>query len=33
MARPLAAMHRLSDLPAVRRQAVEILGRLDRGEL
>ena len=33
MARPLAAMRRLSDLPAVRRRAVEILGRLERGEL
>jgi deoxyribodipyrimidine photolyase-related protein len=33
MARPLAAMRRLSDLPSVRRHAVEILARLDRGEL
>jgi deoxyribodipyrimidine photolyase-related protein len=33
MARPLAAMQRLGDLPAVRSRAVEILGRLDRGEL
>ena len=29
MARPLAAMRRLSDLPAVRSRAVEVLGRLD----
>jgi deoxyribodipyrimidine photolyase-related protein len=33
MARPLAAMRRLNDLPAVRRRAIEILGRLDSGEL
>ncbi|MEP7055653.1 MAG: cryptochrome/photolyase family protein [Actinomycetota bacterium] len=33
MARPLAAMRTLSDLPAVRERATEILGRLDRGEL
>ena len=33
MARPLAAMRRLSDLPAVRNHAVEILGRLDDGDL
>jgi deoxyribodipyrimidine photolyase-related protein len=33
MARPLAAMRRLSDLPAVRSRATEVLGRLERGEL
>jgi deoxyribodipyrimidine photolyase-related protein len=33
MARPLAAMRKLSDLPAVREHAVEILDRLDRGDL
>ncbi|CAB4896873.1 unannotated protein [freshwater metagenome] len=33
MARPLAAMRRLSDLPAVRRHASEILARLDSGAL
>jgi deoxyribodipyrimidine photolyase-related protein len=33
MARPLAAMRKLSDLPAVREYAVEILDRLDRGDL
>jgi deoxyribodipyrimidine photolyase-related protein len=33
MARPLAAMRRLSDLPEVRSRAIEILDRLDRGEL
>ena len=33
MARPLAAMRQLSDLPAVRRRAIEILGRLNSGEL
>jgi deoxyribodipyrimidine photolyase-related protein len=33
MARPLAAMRGLSDLPAVRDHAVEILRRLDSGEL
>ena len=33
MARPLAAMRRLSDLPAVRRRAVEVLALLDSGEL
>jgi deoxyribodipyrimidine photolyase-related protein len=33
MARPLAAMRALRDLPAVRERAVEVLGRLDRGEL
>jgi deoxyribodipyrimidine photolyase-related protein len=33
MARPLAAMRRLSDLPAVRSHAIEILGRLDSGTL
>jgi len=33
MARPLAAMRALRDLPAVRRRAAEILDRLDRGEL
>ena len=33
MAQPLAAMRRLSDLPAVRSRAVEILGRLDSGAL
>jgi deoxyribodipyrimidine photolyase-related protein len=33
MARPLAAMRQLRDLPAVRSRAVEVLTRLDRGEL
>jgi deoxyribodipyrimidine photolyase-related protein len=33
MARPLAALRRLRDLPAVRLRAIEILGRLDNGEL
>ncbi len=33
MARPLAAMRNLSDLPAVRTRAVEVLDRLDRGDL
>ncbi|MEP7112055.1 MAG: cryptochrome/photolyase family protein [Ilumatobacteraceae bacterium] len=33
MARPLAIMRKLSDLPAVHSRAVEILGRLDRGGL
>jgi len=33
LARPLAAMRRLSDLPAVRSRAVEILDRLDNGTL
>jgi deoxyribodipyrimidine photolyase-related protein len=33
MARPLAAMRKLSNLPAVRDHAVEILDRLDRGDL
>ncbi len=33
MARPLAAMRRLSDLPAVRSRAIEVLDRLDTGEL
>ena len=33
MAQPLAAMRRLSDLPAVRRRAVEVLRRLDDGDL
>ena len=33
MARPLAAMRALSDLPAVRRHAVAILERLDSGQL
>ena len=33
MARPLAAMRRLSDLPAVHDRAVEILALLDRGAL
>ena len=33
MARPLAAMRALSDLPAVRSRAAEVLDRLDRGEL
>ena len=33
MARPLAAMRALRDMPAVRRRAAEILDRLDRGEL
>lgn len=33
MARPLAAMRQLSNLPAVRSRAVQILGRLDKGEL
>jgi deoxyribodipyrimidine photolyase-related protein len=33
MARPLAAMRRLSDLPSVRNHAIEILARLDNGEL
>ena len=33
MSRPLAAMRNLSDLPAVRRRALEILGRLDTGQL
>jgi deoxyribodipyrimidine photolyase-related protein len=33
MARQVAAARRLSDLPAVRERAVEVLGRLDRGEL
>ena len=33
MARPLAAMRRLSDLPDTRRRAIEILHRLDSGEL
>jgi (6-4)DNA photolyase len=33
MARPLAAMRKLDDLPAVRRRAVEVLDRLDHGDL
>jgi deoxyribodipyrimidine photolyase-related protein len=33
MARPLAAMRALNDLPEVRDRATEILGRLDRGAL
>jgi deoxyribodipyrimidine photolyase-related protein len=33
MARQLAAMRGLGDLPDVRARAVEILGKLDRGEL
>ena len=33
MARPLAAMRKLENLPAVRERAVEILDRLDRGDL
>ena len=33
MARPLAAMRRLDNLPAVRERAVEVLDRLDRGDL
>ncbi|TFH17391.1 MAG: cryptochrome/photolyase family protein, partial [Acidimicrobiales bacterium] len=33
MARQLAAMRKLHDLPAVRDRAVEILERLDRGDL
>jgi deoxyribodipyrimidine photolyase-related protein len=33
MARPLAAMRQLNDLPTVRARAGEILDRLDRGEL
>ena len=33
MARPLAAMRQLRDLPDVRARAVEVLARLDRGEL
>jgi deoxyribodipyrimidine photolyase-related protein len=33
MARPLAAMRALSNLPAVRDRAIEVLDRLDRGEL
>ncbi len=33
MARPLAAMRQLADLPAVRERAVEVLGRLDAGTL
>ena len=33
MARPLAAMRQLADLPAVRERAVTVLDRLDRGEL
>ncbi len=33
MARPLAAMRALSNLPAVRERAIEVLDRLDRGEL
>jgi deoxyribodipyrimidine photolyase-related protein len=33
MARPLAAMRKLNDLSAVRERAVEILDRLDRGDL
>jgi deoxyribodipyrimidine photolyase-related protein len=33
MARPLAAMRKLDNLPAVRERAVEILDRLDRGDL
>jgi deoxyribodipyrimidine photolyase-related protein len=33
MARQLAAMRRLSDLPAVRARAVEVLARLDEGRL
>lgn len=33
MARQIAAARKLNDLPAVRERAVEVLGRLDRGEL
>jgi deoxyribodipyrimidine photolyase-related protein len=33
MARQLAAMRALSDLPAVRERAVEVLARLDEGRL
>jgi deoxyribodipyrimidine photolyase-related protein len=33
MARQVAAARKLSDLPAVRERAVEVLGMLDRGEL
>ena len=33
MARQLAAMRRLSDLPAVRERAVEVLSRVDDGRL
>ena len=33
MARPLAGMRNLSDLPAVRERAVEVLRRLDAGTL
>ena len=33
LARPLAGMRRLSDLPAVRERAEEVLALLDSGEL